>query len=294
MSDLPPITVQRATPNSDCLQADIPQLARVQGGAHHTRLPDAATHAAQITQNFRHAIVRNMVEIWHIAKPVSGAVFLSPLRKGGLSGLQMDDVVVLPEVQGKGYGAALICFTAALAKARGGNFVAWECERDNPASKTYQNLCAAERADFKPFRLSKEMLDQLRPMEGASVAGMSMTVSPRFSLFRTMCHGITGYDIPPDEKPNGIQVEDIDFEDVATAQKTLSAMLLRARREQDIQFADVILRPDHPDHLKLITHFDAAQNTYSGSPAVLWELAGDAFDAAAEKAATLNVIGDMG
>lgn len=293
MSDLPSITLQRAMPDSHWLREEIPNLARVQAAAHHTRLPEAALHAAQITQNFQQAIAQNMVEIWHMLDPVAGAVFLSPLQKGGLSGLQMDDVVVLPEMRGRGYGGALICFTAGLAKARGGHFVAWECEQDNPASKTYQSLGAVMRTDFKPFRLSKEMLDQLPPVEADSAAGMSMTISPRFSLFRTMCHGIAGYDIPPDEKPNGIQVEDIDFEDVAAAQKTLSALLSHARREQDIQFADIILKPDCPDHLKLIAHFDAAQNTYSGSPAVLWELAGDAFDAAAEKATTLSVIGDM-
>lgn len=154
MIDLPAIMIARATPDSLCLQADIPQLARAQGAAHHTHLPEGAAHAARITQNFQQAIGKGMVEIWHMVDPVAGAVFLSPLQQGGTSGLQMDDVVVLPDARGKGYGAALICFTAALAKARGGCFVAWECERGNPAEKTYRKLGAALRAGFTPFRLS--------------------------------------------------------------------------------------------------------------------------------------------
>ena len=118
-----------------------------------------------------------------------------------------------------------------------------------------------------------------------------MTVSPRFSLFRTVNYGIEGYDLPPDERANGIQIEDLDMEEVAAAIKALEAYLYRAYHEKHIQFADIVLKTEDPVHMALVRHFEAAPNTYSGSPAVLWILDGDAFEAAARQGFSLNIKG---
>lgn len=287
--DFPALAIRKVTPDDPALDDVLPDIARAQAAAHDTRLPDRPEHAVRITQNFRSVLERGAVEIWRTDNPVTGAVFLSPLAYAGRQGLQMDDVVVLPVYRGQGYGSALIALAATLAKARALHFVAWECEAGNPAAQTYTAMGAVQRHGVKPFRLSKAHLAALSAAVPAASAVEQMTVSPRFSLFRTVNYGIEGYDLPADEDANGVQIEDISFQDAATAIAALSAYLHRAYHENHIQFADLVLQADNPVHAALVQHFDAAQNTYSGSPAVLWVLEGDAFEAAAQRGRALNI-----
>ncbi len=288
--DFTSVAMRKVTPDDPALDDILPDIARAQAAAHETRLPDKPEHALRITQNFRSVLERREVEIWRTDNPITGAVFLSPLSYAGRTGVQMDDVVVLPDYRGQGYGAALMCLTAAIAKARDKHFVSWECEEGNPAVKTYRALGALRRQDVKPFRLTKAHLAALHPKE-ADAKAIRMTVSPRFSLFRTVNYGIEGYDLPADERANGIQIEDIDFSDMAAARAALELYLYRAYHEKNIQFADIVLRPDAPQHVALIRHFDAAQNSYSGSPAVLWVLEAAAFEAAAQQGFQLDIKG---
>jgi len=289
--DFAALAVCKVTPDDPALDDVLPDIARAQAVAHKTRLPDKPEHALRITQNFRSVLERREVEIWRTDNPVTGAVFLSPLSYAGKDGIQMDDVVILPEYRGRGHGTALICLAAALARVRGKSFVAWECEEDNPAVGTYRSLGAVRRQGMKPFRLTKPHLASLVAPKAAVPIGM--TVSPRFSLFRTVNYGIEGYDLPADERANGIQVEDLAFDDATGAIDALSAYFYRAYREEYIQFADLVLQTDDPRHMALAGHFDTAQNTYSGSPAVLWALQGDAFETAAQQGLTLDIKGLM-
>jgi len=297
--------MRKVTPDDPALDDILPDIARAQAAAHDTRLPDKPEHALRITQNFRSVLERRDVEIWRADNPAAGAVFLSPLAYAGRQGMQMDDVVVLPSYRGQGYGAALIALAAAIAKARYKSFLAWECEEGNPASRTYQAFGAERRPGVKPFRLTKAHLAALpapRAAKGLSApcaaadlpapcAALPMTVSPRFSLFRAVNYGIEGYDLPADEQANGIQIEDLAVEDAAVAARALEAYLYRAYHHGHIQFADIVLKTDDPLHRALAQHFDAAQNTYSGSPAVLWALDGDAFEDAAAEGFRLDIKG---
>lgn len=287
--DFSSITLCKVTPDDPVLDHVLPDMARVQAAAHQTRLPDKPEHALRITQNFRSVLERGDVEIWRVDNPCAGAVFFSPLSFAGRRGLQMDDVVVLPDYRGLGYGAALIALLATIATAREKNFVAWECEEGNPAAKTYAAMGAVRRQGVKPFRLTKAHLAALTPAKAASPP--DMTVSPRFSLFRTVNYGIEGYDLPADERANGIQIEDLSIRHADAAIAGLSSYLYRAYHEEHIQFADIVLQTDNPAHVALARHFDAAQNTYSGSPAVLWVLDGDAFEAAAQLGWQLGIKG---
>ena len=287
--DFSSITMRKVTPEDPALDDVLPDIARAQAAAHDTHLPDKPEHALRITQNFRSVLERGEVEIWRTDNPVAGAVFFSPLSYGTRHGIQMDDVVVLPDFRGQGYGTALIALTATIAKARNKSFVAWECEEGSPAIKTYEAIGAVRRAGIKPFRLTKAHLAALKP--GDEAAPLQMTVSPRFSLFRTVNYGIEGYDLPADERANGIQIEDMAFQDADAAIAALTAYLYRAYHEKHIQFADLVLSTESPSHAALVGYFDAAQNTYSGSPAVLWVLTGDAFETAAQQGWALDIKG---
>jgi len=287
--DFSAITLRKVTPDDPALDDMLPDIARAQAAVHRTRLPDKPEHALRITQNFRNVLERRMVEIWRTDNPATGAVFLSPFACGGRQGMQMDDVVVLPDYRGQGHGAALICLAAAIAKARGKSFLAWECEEENPAARLYRSFGAQPRAGMKPFRLTKAHLAALPAPR--TPASLPMTVSPRFSLFRAVNYGIEGYDLPADEQPNGIQIEDLAMTDAAEAVAALSAYLYRAYHERHIQFADIVLRAADPQHQAFARHFDAAQNTYSGSPVVLWALTDAAFEEAAAQGFRLNIKG---
>lgn len=281
------IQIIKVTESDAQLESGIPLLGIEQGRAHDTHLPDQSEHMPQIAENFRHALRNGHVEIWRLEKPAAGdgAVFLSPLQKGGERGIQIDDVVVVPKQRHKNLGSMLICFTAALAKSRGLSFVTWECEENNTAQKVYRGISATPREKVKPFRITRDIiLSSIQGEENASNGNSaSFTVSNRFSLFRTVNHGIEGYDMDPTQRSLGLQIEDLAFDDVLAARRSLIAVLAKYREQKGIDFVDIIIPTDSSKHLELIASFDAQQNTYSGNPAYLWELSGEAFEQAAIK-----------
>lgn len=277
----------KVTSDDPQLESGIPLLGIEQGRAHETRLPDQPEHMTHIAENFRHALKNNHVEIWRLEKPApaAGAVFLSPLQKDGEKGIQIDDVVVMPDYRHKNLGSMLICFTAALAKSRGLSFVTWECEESNTAQKVYRGIGANPRENVKPFRLTRDII--LKAITNSKEASLDpetgFIVSNRFSLFRTVNHGIEGYDMDPTQRSLGLQIEDLTFGNVHKARQNLIATLSKYRDQKAIDFVDIIIPTNSAKHLELIASFDAEQNTYSGNPAYLWELSGEAFEQAAVK-----------
>jgi len=260
------------------LASALPALGRVQAAAHKTRLPDLPIHDAQIEQNFTQALAH--VEIWRLEKPVAGggALFVSPLNTQTANGLQLDDIVVQPNCRRQGIASAMMAFAAHIAKQRGLSFLAWECEENNPAQKLYQTVGAQVRAGLKPFRLNAGMIAKIKSANGLKKTGATCVVSSRFSLFRTLNFGIEGYDMDPSETSRGIQIEDMQFDTMD------EAIILLARvfaAHPDISFADLVVPVQEQKYADFIKSMGIAQNTYSGNPAVLWQLTGDAFEVAA-------------
>lgn len=290
------ISMIQVTENDIQLERAIPLIGIEQGKAHDKNLPDKEDHLPIIAENFRNVIREGNVEIWRLEHPVpgAGAVFLSPLEKDGQKGIQIDDVVVMPEHRGKGLGSAMIQFTAALAQSRGLSFVTWECEENNPAQKAYLAVDAAPRKKVKPFRLTKDIILKIIQDSNTDVpennANVTFTTSNRFSLFRTVNHGITDYDMDPEQKSFGLQIEDLTFDTIANAKSVLSHALKEYRNSKGIDFVDIVIPNDSKEHLELIKDFDAEQNSYSGNPAFLWELSGEAFIKAAEKGKQIKIL----
>lgn len=277
-ADLPSITMVQVLPDDAHLATSLPDLGRIQATAHDTRLPDLPVHRVQIVQNFTRALAH--VEIWRLEQPAAGgaAIFLSPLHRAEGHGLQLDDIVVHPEWRGQGIGSSMIAFAAFLAKQRGLSFLAWECEENNPAQKMYRAVGAEVRAGLKPFRLNAALIKKIREDYSPVQSGASCAVSDRFSLFRTLNFGIDGYDMDPREASCGLQIEDLRFDDEAAAQLLLSSVFTA---RPDISFADLVVPVQDQKYADLIKNMEIAQNTYSGNPAMLWLLAGQAFADAA-------------
>lgn len=277
-ADLPSITMVQVLPDDAHLATSLPDLGRIQAAAHNTRLPDLPIHHTQIAQNFVRALTH--VEIWRLEQPAAGvaAIFLSPLRKAGGHGLQLDDIVVHPDWRGQGIASSMIACAAFLAKQRGLSFLAWECEENNPAQKLYRAVGAEVRAGLKPFRLNAALIKKIRENYPPVESGAACIVSDRFSLFRTLNFGIDGYDMDPRETSTGFQIEDFHFDDEKAAQSLLSSIFAAW---PDISFADIVVPVPDAKYADLIKNLGLAQNTYSGNPAMLWQLSGPAFEAAA-------------
>jgi GNAT superfamily N-acetyltransferase len=77
-------------------------------------------------------------------------------------GLYLEDLFVLPEHRGKGYGAALLRALAAIALERGCGRLEWSVlDWNEPAKGFYRSLGAQEMSDWRIMRVTGEALQKL-------------------------------------------------------------------------------------------------------------------------------------
>ena len=77
-------------------------------------------------------------------------------------GIYLEDLFVLPEHRGKGYGRALLCRLAALAVERDCGRLEWSVLNWNtPAIDFYKSLGAVPMEDWTTFRLTGDALTTL-------------------------------------------------------------------------------------------------------------------------------------
>ena len=80
----------------------------------------------------------------------------------GRAGLYLEDLYVLPEYRGKGYGKALLKRLAAIAVERGCGRMEWVClDWNKPSIDFYRSLGAHPMDEWTIWRLAGETLDQL-------------------------------------------------------------------------------------------------------------------------------------
>lgn len=80
----------------------------------------------------------------------------------GRAGLYLEDLFVLPEHRGKGYGKALFRQLAAIARERGCGRMEWWClDWNTPSIGFYQSLGAEAMSDWTVYRLTEETLEKL-------------------------------------------------------------------------------------------------------------------------------------
>ena len=77
----------------------------------------------------------------------------------GRAGLYLEDLFVLPEYRGKGYGKALLCRLAQIAVERGCGRLEWSClDWNRPSIDFYLSLGAQQMSDWTGYRLTGETL----------------------------------------------------------------------------------------------------------------------------------------
>ena len=80
----------------------------------------------------------------------------------GRAGLYLEDLFVLPEHRGKGYGRAMFRRLAAIARERGCGRMEWWClDWNAPSIGFYRSLGAEAMSDWTVYRLTGETLKEL-------------------------------------------------------------------------------------------------------------------------------------
>lgn len=80
----------------------------------------------------------------------------------GRRGLYLEDIFVLPESRGRGYGKALIQRLVEIAVENGCGRFEWACLNWNkPARQFYRSMGAEPMSEWTVFRLTGERLKEL-------------------------------------------------------------------------------------------------------------------------------------
>lgn len=80
----------------------------------------------------------------------------------GRSGVYLEDLFVLPEYRGRGYGKALLCRLASIAKEEGCGRLEWWClDWNKPSIDFYKSMGAEPMEDWTVYRVAGETLDKL-------------------------------------------------------------------------------------------------------------------------------------
>ena len=80
----------------------------------------------------------------------------------GRAGIYLEDLFVLPEFRGKGYGKALLRELARITAERGCGRLEWYClDWNKPSIDFYTNLGAVGLTDWTTYRLAGETLEKM-------------------------------------------------------------------------------------------------------------------------------------
>jgi GNAT superfamily N-acetyltransferase len=80
----------------------------------------------------------------------------------GRAGIHLEDLFVWPEYRGKGYGKALFCEVARIAKERNCGRMEWTCLNWNtPSINFYLSMGAVPMDEWTTYRLTADEIDAL-------------------------------------------------------------------------------------------------------------------------------------
>lgn len=121
-------------------------------------------------------VTEELLEEWLFEKEIAEVYFLMEGEKEvafvlffhnfstfqGRAGLYVEDIYVLPEYRGKGYGKAIFKFLGRKARERGCSRMEWTCLNWNePSINFYKSMGAVPMDEWILFRLSGKALEEL-------------------------------------------------------------------------------------------------------------------------------------
>ena len=146
-------------------EADTPLILQfIRGLAEYEKMldlvvADEATLADQLFQKKNAEVIFALED----GKEVGFALFFHNFSTFlGRSGLYLEDLFVLPEYRGKGYGKAILKKLAAIAVERGCGRMEWGClDWNKPSIDFYLSLNAEPMEEWTTYRLEGETLRAL-------------------------------------------------------------------------------------------------------------------------------------
>ena len=147
------------------VRADTPKiLAFIRALAEYEQMADQVVASEELLE--RQLFDQNAAEVLFALEDgleVGFALFFHNFSTFlGRAGLYLEDLYVLPEHRGKGYGKALLRQLARIALQRGCGRMEWWClDWNRPSIDFYLSLGAEPMSDWTVYRLSGETLAAL-------------------------------------------------------------------------------------------------------------------------------------
>lgn len=140
--------------------------------AEYERLSHAVVATEEILREtlFGHRRTAEVVIGYYEDAPVAFAVFFHNFSTFlGRPGIYLEDLFVIPEMRGRGFGRAMLVYLARLTRERRCGRLEWSVlDWNEPAIKFYKNLGAVPMDDWTVFRLTGEALERLAGETGSS------------------------------------------------------------------------------------------------------------------------------
>ena len=154
------LQIRQATP------ADVPVIVWfIRQLAEYERLSHEAVMTEETLREslFGERRVAEALLGYHEDKPVAFAVFFHNFSTFlGRPGLYLEDLFVLPDMRGKGFGRAMLVHLARLARDRKCGRFEWSVlDWNEPAIEFYKNLGAVPMNEWTVFRVTGEALERL-------------------------------------------------------------------------------------------------------------------------------------
>ncbi len=157
-------------------ERDIPVIASfIRQLAEYEKLADAAimTHDDLRQSLFSERPAAEVLLGYYEDRPVGFAVFFHNFSTFlGRAGLYLEDLFVIPEMRGKGFGRALLAHLAKIARDRKCGRFEWAVlDWNEPAINFYKKLGAIPMTEWTTFRVTGDALANLAESGPSSGAG---------------------------------------------------------------------------------------------------------------------------
>lgn len=145
-------------------------LRLIQGLADYEREPDAVENTPQLLE--RALFDDDHVAFCHVVERQDAVVgialwFRSYSTWTGLTGIWLEDLFVVPEHRGTGYGRALLVSLARVARLNGYGRLEWTVlDWNEPSIRFYRALGAQPMSEWTTQRLDAAGIDRVAALEG--------------------------------------------------------------------------------------------------------------------------------
>lgn len=170
MHTLEPLTLADGALVRTATDQDIPAiLALIQALADYEREPDAVENTPELLEQALFA--DDSVAFCHVVEQQDAVVgialwFRSYSTWTGLTGIWLEDLFVLPEHRGSGYGRALLVSLARVAQLNGYSRLEWTVlDWNEPAIRFYRAIGAQPMSEWTTQRLDAAAIDRVAALE---------------------------------------------------------------------------------------------------------------------------------